>query len=135
MENEIKEASLGKDLRLPGRLPSHQVAKYMQAADVLCLSSHNEGVPNVIIEAFASGLPILSTDVGGISEVLKVPEHGMLVPPGDQPAYESALVRLLDNTPDKSPIEAYAQRFSWEKTAAQYGKILQSALAKSGFIG
>ena len=74
MEAEIRgaveSAGLTGFLTMPGRLPSVQVAEYMRACSCLVMSSHNEGVPNVVLESFASGLPVVSTDVGGISEVL-----------------------------------------------------------------
>ncbi len=57
-------------LSLVGRRSPAEVARYLQAADVLCVPSANEGVPNVILEAFATALPVVAMRVGGIPEVL-----------------------------------------------------------------
>ncbi len=74
LQNELEQLakSLGISERIHwrGRHASESVAAHMQASDMVCLSSHNEGVPNVVLEAMASGRPVISTDVGGIHEVL-----------------------------------------------------------------
>jgi glycosyltransferase involved in cell wall biosynthesis len=80
-----------------GRLSPDQVAKWMGASNVLCLSSHNEGFPNVILEAMACGLPIVSTDVGGVHEKVKGPPHGFLVRDGDVRSYTGALESVLSD--------------------------------------
>src|SRR5213075_2894096 len=66
-----------------GRHDPASVARHMQAADVLALPSWNEGVPNVILEAFACGLPVVASRVGGIAEVLDQPALGTLVAAGN----------------------------------------------------
>ncbi len=65
-----------------------------QSADILLLPSHNEGLPYVIIEALASGLPIISSTVGGISEVVKDGENGFIIEPGDKIALKSKILKL-----------------------------------------
>jgi glycosyltransferase involved in cell wall biosynthesis len=68
----------------------------MQAADAYVMSSAWEGMPVVLLEAAASGLPIVATDVGGNREVLRSDEIGYLVPPGDPAALADALGRLVE---------------------------------------
>lgn len=109
---------------LAGRQPPDRVARYMQAADVLCLSSDNEGVPNVVLEAFASGLRVVTTDVGGIGEVLCHDFLGRLVPPRNLSALIQALMTILAEPPLQDKITLHAQQFSWDKTAAAYLKVL-----------
>ena len=130
MEEEIrtKAVALGlpDELLLAGRRPPSEVADYMRVARCLVLSSHNEGVPNVILEAFASGLPVISTDVGGISEVLNADFLGELVPPGDAEALADALVRAVSAEVDRSSIAARGSAFGWAETAKKYWNLLQS---------
>jgi glycosyltransferase involved in cell wall biosynthesis len=59
------------------------MARVYRSADVVVLCSDWEGTPNVLLEALACGLPVIASDVGGVSEIVKHGENGFLVPPGD----------------------------------------------------
>ncbi len=63
--------------------------------DTLVISSDNEGTPVSIIEAMAAGAPVVSTAVGGVSDLIDDGRTGVLVPPGDAPALADAMNRLL----------------------------------------
>jgi glycosyltransferase involved in cell wall biosynthesis len=67
------------------------------SADILLLPSHNEGLPYVIIEALASGLPIISSTVGGISEVVEDGKNGFIIEPGDKVALKSSILKLASD--------------------------------------
>lgn len=108
-----------------GRQDAAGVARHLQAADALCLPSWNEGVPNVVLEAFACGLPVVASRVGGLPEVHTGEFLGRLVPPGDAEALAAALDAVLQTPPPRAPILAHAQQFSWERTAAAYEALLQ----------
>jgi teichuronic acid biosynthesis glycosyltransferase TuaC len=124
LEGEIRSAAAGAGLseflEIAGRQAPNKVAEYMRAADVLCMSSHNEGVPNVVLEAFSSGLPVISTNVGGISEVLDHSFLGELVPPNDAQALATAITQYLNSPINSSEIAKHAQRYSWQQTAHDY---------------
>jgi len=77
---------------LPGRLDPRAL---MHRADLLALSSLREGMPNVVLEAMATGLPVVATRVGGLSEVVVPGKTGWLVPPRDPPALAAALSQVL----------------------------------------
>jgi teichuronic acid biosynthesis glycosyltransferase TuaC len=132
MEGEIRrvadEGGFGNLVILAGRKIAREVARYMQAADLLCMSSDNEGVPNVILEAFASGIPVLSTDVGGISEVLTNNVLGRLVPRGELEPYVRALQELLSRPVERAKIRAHGETFSWNRTAKAYADLLTAAV-------
>lgn len=131
LEGEINfQASRGgmdEKVMLAGRLAAPMVAKFMQAADVLCLPSDNEGVPNVILEAFATGRPVVASNVGGISEVHNAPHLGRLVPPRDLDALVGALGGVLSELPDSGRIRAHAEQFTWQRTADAYHRVLSVA--------
>ncbi len=114
---------------LTGPLDSRQIALRMAAADFLCLSSRNEGLPNVILEAFACGLPVLSTDVGGISEVVNDPARGLLVTPGDQNAYTQGLKHMTATIWPRDVIAEAGAHFSWKNAASGYDTLLSSAVS------
>jgi glycosyltransferase involved in cell wall biosynthesis len=111
-----------------GRQSPAEIARLMNAADLLVLPSKNEGVPNVILEAFASGLPVAASRAGGIPEVLDQPFLGRLFPPGDEAALVAALEEQLAAPRDTAAIRRHGERFSWEAAAAQYREILTAAL-------
>ena len=77
-----------------GPVPSEEIAGLMAAADVLCLPSYSEGMPNVVLEAGACGLPVVATGVGGIPEVVKDGETGYLVPPRQPERLAEAVIKL-----------------------------------------
>jgi glycosyltransferase involved in cell wall biosynthesis len=73
------------------------VERLIAAMDICVLSTHQEGLPLVILEAMAQSKPFVGTSVGGIPEIVRHGETGLLVPPGDAPALAEALIRLLDD--------------------------------------
>ena len=107
-----------------------QVARYLRACDVLCLPSLNEGMPNVLLEALASGKPVAATNVGGIAEVLNQPKLGKLVASDDAGEMASALNDILSRTPDEAEIARTGRTYSWVDTAKAYFDLLQAAVRK-----
>jgi glycosyltransferase involved in cell wall biosynthesis len=107
-----------------GRKTPAEIALLMNAADLLAVPSENEGVPNVILEAFASGLPVVATHVGGIPEVLDQDFLGRTSPPGDLPAFVAALRHQLAAPRDSAAIRRHAERYSWTAAANAYREIL-----------
>lgn len=92
---------------------------YMSKADVLVLSSRWEGLSNVLIEALALNLPIVSTDCGGPREVLENGKYGSLVPIGDSAQMGQEIEKVL--TQDKKPIPAnWLSQFEISEAAANY---------------
>jgi glycosyltransferase involved in cell wall biosynthesis len=71
--------------------------KWLRAMDVFALPSRLEGSPNAILEAMAMGLPIVSTTIGGVIDLLEEGKTGFLIPPDDPDALAVALDRLLGN--------------------------------------
>lgn len=117
-------------LILAGRRSEADTADFMRAADALCLTSVAEGTPNVVLEALACGLPVVSTAVGGVPEIVKGPDAGRLTPPGDPMALAEAVLDLWSNPPAREAVAATVQEFSWEKTVQKYQSAIQAALAK-----
>jgi glycosyltransferase involved in cell wall biosynthesis len=104
-----------------------EVAGWMAAADLVTLPSYMEGCPNVVLEALASGRPVVATNVGGIPEILS-DECGRLVPPRDAGALAQALASVLDRTWDAEAISAHGSR-SWETVAAELLEVFESLLS------
>jgi len=110
-----------------GRHGASQVARWMQASDAVCLTSHNEGVPNVVLESMSSGRAPVCMDVGGIAEVVE-PLLGrrFLVRPRDPVAYAAALRDALENPPDATALHQSTAAFSWENCAQKYLALLRA---------
>jgi glycosyltransferase involved in cell wall biosynthesis len=131
-----RAAALGcrNRVHLVGAVEHHALGDWFRAADLLCLPSHNEGVPNVVLEAMACGTPVVATRVGGIPEVL--PEQaGMLVEAHDRMGLEGALVDALGRPWDTDHIAALAGRFRWDENIRQLSGILEAAaMSRAGQV-
>ncbi len=90
----IRGLGLEDAVALTGPLAADEVAGELLAADVFCLPSHREGLPMAILEAMAVGLPVVVTSVGGIPDVVRDGDSGLVVPPGDVQSLADALAAL-----------------------------------------
>jgi len=110
-----------------GRQPPANIAKFMRAADVLCLPNEREGVPNVVFEAFATGLPVVASSGGGISEVHSEGVLGKLSPSRDIDALVEALKQTLSQPPQRDRIRQHGAQFTWSRAADAYHQLLTKA--------
>jgi glycosyltransferase involved in cell wall biosynthesis len=96
LEALAAELRLGDGVRFVG--DQADVAPWMQAMDVFCLPSYaNEGVPQALMQAMACGLPVVTTPVGSIAEIVTDGVTGVLVPPEDAPRLAASIACLLDD--------------------------------------
>ncbi len=119
-------------IEIEGEIPLDEVAKRMRLADALVLFSRYENFPCVIPEAWASGIPVLSTDVGGIREHL-TSERGLLIASEDENALADALCSWVkDGTPSNaSDLRQYAETtFSTEAVARAYADVYGEAITR-----
>ncbi len=93
LESQVKRLGLENVVVLPGF--HKNVARWMQAFDVLANCSLTEGIPNAILEALAVGTPVVATSVGGVPELIKDRETGLLVAPGSSEALAGGLAEVL----------------------------------------
>lgn len=103
---------------LKNYIPHEEVPLWMNASDVFCLTSLNEGRPNVLYEAIACGIPVVATNVGGVAEIIISDELGALIPPKSAKDTKDALTRVLNKDWSSQSIRAYALPHS----AAKYSK-------------
>jgi glycosyltransferase involved in cell wall biosynthesis len=121
-------------VELAGAVAHDELGDWFRSADLLCLPSHNEGVPNVVLEAMACGTPVVATHVGGIPEV--VPHYaGILVPPRVRLALSTALIDASARRWNHKRIAAHARGFRWEDNIRQLEAILHAAVESSATAG
>jgi glycosyltransferase involved in cell wall biosynthesis len=95
LEKRAAELGLGERARFLGALGRDEVLRLFRAADASVLSSAWENFPHTLVEALAVGTPVVATSVGGVPEIVRDGENGLLVPPGDPASLAAALRRLL----------------------------------------
>lgn len=91
----VDELGLGHRIRLVGPVRGQAKAELLQRADVLLLPSRAEGFPNSVLEAMASGLPVIVSDVGAMPEMVRDSGGGVVVPNGDPSGIAEAVSRMM----------------------------------------
>ncbi len=105
VERQVERLGVGDRVRFHGGLPRGDVARLLAQADVAALASHptrqgkREGIPVALMEAMASGLPVVATAISGIPELVESGKEGFLVAPADAGALADALQRLAQDQP------------------------------------
>jgi glycosyltransferase involved in cell wall biosynthesis len=130
LRRQISALELDRHVLLAGPQPPERVPLWLQAADVFCLATANEGRPNAVLEALACGLPVVTTDVGGIAEVVRPGIDGLVVPFGDHLALTRALGEALDRSWDRDVICAHGSGRTWERAAQEVLAELAGAQAE-----
>lgn len=111
----IRRPDLADVVHPLGEVEPDDLRHVLGAASVFVLATRSEGWANVFLEAMACGLPVVTTDVGGNREVVPDESLGILVPPNDPAALQSAIATALDRDWDREHIRAYACANGWDR--------------------
>jgi glycosyltransferase involved in cell wall biosynthesis len=130
LHKRAAELGIAGQVQLAGAVAHADLPGWFNSADALCLPSHNEGVPNVVLEAMACGIPVVATRVGGIPEILPA-AAGLLVPAQDIAAIGQALVRVLGHDWDTAAIVAHARGFRWDDNIRKLEAILSDTASRA----
>ncbi|MEI7596682.1 MAG: glycosyltransferase [Bacteroidota bacterium] len=123
----IKELKLDQSIVFHGVLKTDEVAEVLKAGSFFVLSSNYENLPCVLIESLACGVPVVSTNVGGISEIINE-NNGILVSPNNEVEFSNALLKMIENykTYNKEQIKKDAdERYSYSAVARALDVIYQ----------
>ena len=124
LEQLSQELNVASRVRFCGAIAHDELVWFYNSADILCLLSEREGWPNVVVESLACGTPILATAVGGVPEIVAIPDIGVLVE-REPEAVASALEQSVDQHWHRSYIRHYARRFQWSETADAIRQVFQ----------
>ncbi|MFN3649700.1 MAG: glycosyltransferase family 4 protein [Armatimonadota bacterium] len=113
LEARVRELGLESRVRFHGRQPYEQIPTWISAGDLLCLPSRREGCPNVVLEALASGRPVVASMVGGVPELLSR-GNGLLVPADRPKVLAAALTDVLSRPWDPEALRATVPCLSWD---------------------
>jgi glycosyltransferase involved in cell wall biosynthesis len=130
----VRRLRVERHVKLLGALPrAEDVREEYRRASVFCLLSLQEGFGIAFLEAMATGLPIVGADFGGVPEVVPHGEVGLLVDGRSAPAVSAALVRLLEDEPQRKRLaragRERAMRYAWPLVARAF---LEAALEPHG---
>ena len=134
--NLIEQLKLKKQVELPGWMDLEQRNRLLLDADIFILPSYNEGLPMAMLEAMAWGLPVISTPVGGIPEVIVSGKNGYLAEPGDIKALSAAMQALIEDgalrlamgRSARKRIEPLDLKLYCERLTAIYRSVLEQSL-------
>ena len=127
----VKDLGVGERVIFLGNLTPAQVAQELQQASIFTRPSRSEGLGNSFLEAFASGVPVIATPVGGIPDFLKDNETGFLVPVDNADALAEK-IKFIANPQNKEQVwsitnaarDLVRQTYSWDTLAPQMAQIL-----------
>lgn len=111
---------------------------YYKASDIFVLPStrKHESFGIVNLEAMACGLPIVASKIGGVPDIVKDGENGLLVPPRDSEALADAIIYLLENEDVRRKMSKrgreMVKNYSWDKIAEQYEEVYEEVLGNAG---
>jgi glycosyltransferase involved in cell wall biosynthesis len=130
----VDENNMGGNVVFAGNVPHEEIPGYLNAGDIFALPTYSEGMANVIYEAMACGLPVVSTNVGGIPEVITHGVEGFLCNPGDSEMLEKYIRELIRNPVMSQEMgrkaeEKVLKRFTWESNAEEHLRAYEDILA------
>jgi L-malate glycosyltransferase len=117
LETLANKLGIAGSVKFTGRLELTEIAALYKSADIALNTSLIDNMPNSVLESLASGVPVVSTNVGGVPYIVQDGKTALLVPPGDAQAMSEAVATLLhDESLAQSLIQnglASVQRYSW----------------------
>jgi glycosyltransferase involved in cell wall biosynthesis len=128
-----RQLEVAPAVRFAGRLDRDAMAALYREADIALNPSTVDNMPNSVLEAMASGLPVISTDVGGVPYIVQDGTTALLVPPGDAQSMAAAVARLLDNPSLADSLVSAGlcevQRYTWARASGALDAVYARALS------
>jgi len=131
VQMQIEQLGIEQNLRLTGFVPDQDLHLYYNTADLFALPSKSgEGLPLVALEAMSCGLPVIATNVGGISEIME-DTYGKLVPPNNPEALAKTILEFAETDFSllKNELRAIVEeKYGWDKNVERLMEIYQELI-------
>jgi glycosyltransferase involved in cell wall biosynthesis len=127
---ECSQLGMQDHVTFLGAIPHSEMPEHYRRADTFCLSSLREGCPNVILEALATGIPVVATKVGGVPELVRDGLNGFLANDHSPEAIAHAITQVIERAWIPDEIRSTVANRSWEKVADEIEAVFQKVLSK-----
>ncbi len=135
LQSLVETLGLNGSVHFAGRLEREQMAELYRSATLSINPSLADNMPNSVLESLASGVPVVSTHVGGVPFLVQHGVTALLVPPKDAAAMASAILRLLDDDDLRQSLckagLSHVQRYTWAQIGPQLAAIYRRSLSRS----
>lgn len=125
LEQACKEKQIGQSVTFCGSVAHDQVVGLLKTSDMLVLPSYREGIPNVIMESLACGIPVVATKVGGIPEVV-TPINGVLIDTYSPDLIVGGILECHSKNWEPEQIRSSISQYTWSANREQIVSILES---------
>jgi len=129
------EQRISNRVRFTGPMEQAEIPKALQKGDIFVLASFSEGRPNVLVEAMATGMPIVASNIDGVRELITDGTNGLLFDPRDSMQLAEQIRRLCENPELRSKLAHNARQYvienglSWTQAAQHYASLYESAVS------
>ena len=134
LTRQAEEAGLAGRIRFLGAVAPSQIPAVLEAADLFVFASHSEGRPNVVIEAMASGLPVIASDIPGIRDIVRHDQTGLLFKDGDMGQLAGHLADLIADGQRRGRLGESGRQWisrqglSWAGTGRRYADLFDGLM-------
>lgn len=134
LKQKAKKMGMTKNIVVHGWVDAKKIKELMSKATAFILPSYYEGLPMSIIEAMAASVPVIASNVGGIPDIIKDGENGMLIEPGNIKAMAEKIKRIVENKDERIEISqkakemvliSYSQKIVIDKLIEIYNRVLE----------
>lgn len=126
LEKLAATRGVGNRVSMTGAVPADKIPDKMANSDIFILASQDEGRPNVVLEAMASGMPVIATRIDGILELIEHEKTGLIFDVGDVDSLRQTITRLIDNPGERARLGQAGRQsiiqngLTWDNCANRY---------------
>ena len=131
LEAQAGALGVAPSVRFQGPVGHGDIPRWMRASNLLCLVSRNEGTPNVVVEALASGLPVVATPVGGVPELVIDGFNGLLVDSDGEDDVARTIRLALERDWEPQTLRASVAHLTWDELAERNVRFISSCLDRA----